>query len=345
MPALRRTCLALFALLCTVPALATAATAPDFKWGLVAYHVNKAGYRLLPSDLQRMADNGIEWIRVDFAWGQIEPLQDEPFDWSYFDMIVEEAGALGIKVAGTLGNGYNTEQRPVAPLWTQDMSNDVYVVQLNEYARATVARYADGVDAWALENEVHLALPHAAVRWRTLQFLDVEFQDAILATLSDVVRANDPSAEIVLTASAGFNVEAFMQRVGSRIDFDSIGLYTYLSPLFTVDAAQIAAKLAEQMQLVADAAGGDRPVMIFETGYHTSRPRRTEALQVDYVEALSVAARQAGASGLFLYQYLDNADERAEADQTFGLLRENRTAKPAWARYGQMIRNDGAAAD
>jgi hypothetical protein len=345
MPPLRPVRRGRLALLFALPGLATAAPAPDFKWGLVAYHVNKAGYRLLPSDLQRMADNGIEWIRVDFAWGQIEPLQDEPFDWAYFDMVVEQAEAHGIQVAGTLGNGYNTEQRPVAPLWTQELTNEDYVAQLDDYARATVARYADRVDAWALENEVHLALPHAAVRWRTLQFLDTEFQDAILVALSEAVRAHDPSAEVVLTASAGFNVEAFMQRVGSRVDFDSIGLYTYLAPLFTVDAAGIAAQLAEQMQLVADAAGGDRPVMIFETGYHTSRPLRTEARQVEYVEAISVAARQAGATGLFLYQYLDNADERTEADQTFGLLRENRTAKPAWARYGQMIRNDGVAAD
>lgn len=38
----------------------------DFQWGLVAYHVNLPGYDLHADDLERIAKNGIRWIRIDF---------------------------------------------------------------------------------------------------------------------------------------------------------------------------------------------------------------------------------------------------------------------------------------
>jgi len=124
----------------------------DFQWGLVAYHVNLPGYDLHANDLTRIALNGIRWIRIDFAWGRIEPKQGSAFDFSYFDNLVAEAHKNGLHIAATLGNGYNTSMRPVAPLWTQKLTGPQYVAALSRYANAVTERYADDVDSWALEK-------------------------------------------------------------------------------------------------------------------------------------------------------------------------------------------------
>ena len=324
---------------------ATAAAPPDFQWGLVAYHVNFPGYELQVDDLDRMAANGIQWIRIDFAWGRIEPEQGGAFDFSYFDTLVAAARARGLRIAGTLGNGYNTRVRPVAPLWTQKLSSPQYVAALARYADAVAERYADEVDVWALENELHIAVLHVALQWRHRIYPPAINQE-ILRTLSQAVDRRDPTAQIVLTVSPGFPAwQRFVKESTQRFRFDAIGLYTY--PSFNAGAPPTGfeALVADQIADAKGAAPG-REVLIFETGYQTppDKPRTPEdegALllenQAIYIETMVRSAIDGGAKGVYFYQYLDNPDELIPREEVFGLVRPDRTPKPAWGRYGDVI--------
>ncbi|MDY6942896.1 MAG: beta-galactosidase [Pseudomonadota bacterium] len=327
-------------LLCMLPSSAAASSDTDFKWGLVAYHVNFPGYELYPDDFLRIAGNGIQWIRIDFAWGRLEPTRDAPFDFTYFDMVVQEARKNGLRIVGTLGTGYNTLQRPVAPLWTQALSGGDYARKIAQYADAVVERYAADVDAWALENEQHLALIHVLTRWRFRLFRP-EINDRIMLALSDAVQEYDPTAEAILTVSAaGF--EPFVRRMEGLIQFDSIGLYTYPVSFvpFVVEPDGFDEQIANEIALVKSVADG-RDVILLETGYQTPTPGlgRTESLQARYIESIARSAVDGGAQGLFIYQYLDNPDEWLPREEAFGLVRADgeRTPKPAWIRYGEVI--------
>lgn len=46
---------------------------------------------------------------------------------------------------------------------------------------------------------------------------------------------------------------------------------------------------------------------------------------------------QAGASGFFWYEYLDNPNEPHDRQRYSGLFEEDRTPKPAWSEYGNII--------
>ncbi len=316
----------------------------DFQWGLVAYHVNFPGYELQADDLARMAQNGIRWIRVDFAWGRIEPEQGGDFDFSYFDALVAAAKENGIRIAGTLGNGYNTRVRPVAPLWTHRLNGPQYVAALGRYADAVVARYAEDVDTWGLENELHIATLHVLLQWRHRPY-PPQINQEILRTLSQAVELHDPNAQIVLTLTTAPGWQRFVRQSTQGFRFDAVGLYTY--PSFNAGAAptgfeaQIARQIAEARE-----ASGDRDVLIFETGYQTppDKPRTPEDEgsllrdhQATYIETMARSAIDGGATGVYFYQYLDNPDELLPREEVFGLVEPDRTPKPAWTRYGEII--------
>lgn len=318
----------------------------DFQWGLVAYHVNLPSYELHADDFDRFAQNGVQWIRVDFAWGRIEPVQGGAFDFSYFDKIVAEAKARGIHIAATLGNGYNTKNRPVAPLWSQDLSARQYINAIQRYSDAVVARYANDVDVWGLENEIHIAPLHALLKWRSRAYFP-DTNTKILRTLSDSVVKYDPNSEIVLTLSPGFlGWQRFVRDSVKAFRFDTVGLYSY--PSFNEGAEPVGfeASIANQISSARQASAG-KSVVIFETGYQTppddpatsiDEGAKLLANQVTYIDTMTRAAIDGGAKGIYFYQYLDGPDEKIARERVFGLVYPDRTPKPAWNRYGDAIR-------
>jgi hypothetical protein len=84
---------------------------------------------------------------------------------------------------------------------------------------------------------------------------------------------------------------------------------------------------------------GNKPVIWLETGYQTIGKVRTPQQQAQYVVSASRAALRSGMEGLFIYQYLDNPDEKVARERHFGLLNEDRVAKPAWGTYGATIKS------
>ncbi len=312
---------------------AASAEADDFRWGLVAYHVNFPGYQLEASDLELIAENGIEWIRIDFAWGQIEPERDAEFQWAYFDAVVAAARANGLQIAGTIGNGYNTPVRPVAPSWSRGLRPNVYIEELGEYADAVVARYADDVDLWGLENEVHIAPLHVALGWRNPQFFTPVTQLRIVKRLDEAADAFDPTAGTVLTAAPFFFWRPFLRTAARLFDYDYAGVYQYVSGPDPDNQAAFDQQVADVVGKAEEASG--KPVMIFETGFTTAEGSPED--QANYVQTMSTAARRAGAEGIFFYQLLDNTDEVLPREEQFGLLNADRTPKPAWTRYGEVI--------
>jgi hypothetical protein len=330
---------------------ATQSVPADFQWGLVAYHVNFPGYELQADDLARMAQNGIRWIRIDFAWGRIEPEQDAEFDFSYFDTLVKAAQENGIRIAGTLGTGYNTKARPVAPLWTQKLNGPQYIAALSRYANLVTTRYADAVEVWGLENELHIAALHVLLGWRS-DVYPPPINHEILRTLSQAVDLHDPDAQIVLTLSPGFpGWQKFIRESTQRFRFDAVGLYSY--PSFNAGAPPVGfeSSIATQITQAREASGG-KEVLIFETGYQTpadqpSTPEDEGALlkqnQATYIETMVRAAADGGATGVYFYQYLDNPEEKIPRERVFGLMEPDRTPKPAWTRYGEIIESCTAA--
>jgi len=305
------------------------AASDDFKFGIVAYHNPLESYKLNAEDFVRMAENGIGWISVDFAWRDIEQERGS-YDFSYYDFVVEEAQRNGLQIVAKVGNGYNGN-RPVVPDWTNELGEDEYNVALSAYAEAVAGRYRDVLEYYALENEANVAENHVQNGWRVGEWSEARVA-RILKTLEQSIRAKDPEAKLVLsvsTCNAGDWV-GWIERRAGEIGFDVIGPQAY--PCIISSNPDKAYDIANDVDSVRSFG---REVMFLETGYHTYF--RSESNQAQYVENACRAAKEAGASGIFFYEYLENSEEPSGSERRFGLLHEDREPKPAWERYGSVI--------
>ncbi len=306
----------------------------DFMWGLVAYHVPLPGYELYPEDFQKMAANGIKWISVDFTWKRIEPTQGAQYDFSYFDMLTQEAAKNGIQIIGKLANGYNTQNRAVSPEWTASLSADDFIGVMDKYARAVVQRYGQTVKYWAMENELNLDVVHVALGWRAHPWTPA-VKDRIIATLNQAIHESAPGTRSILTVSTIPTYQIFLKHMSSIVNYDMVGLFSY--PANFLPITQGFDNTICQTALTSRQNSGNKPVIWLETGFQTEGPGRTPQAQAQYVSSAARAALRAGLNGMFIYQYLDNPDEQLPRERSFGLFEADRTAKPAWAAYGAAI--------
>lgn len=306
-----------------------APSAAEFRFGLVAYHVPFDSYKLMEEDFDRIAENGITWISVDFAWRDIEG-ERGVYNFSYFDFVVENAEKNGLNVLAKVGNGYNGV-RPVVPEWTKGLSNDEYNKALGAYAEAVAERYGKRIEYYAIENEPNVANMHRLTGWRVGDWSEDRIV-TVLKTLEHGIRERDKDCEIVLSVSVAPGWTEWIEDVSKEVNFDVIGLQPY--PCIIFPDPDNAFNIIPDIE---KAKSFGKEVMVIETGYHTFE--RGEEAQAAYIENICIAAMKGGATGVFFYEYLDNSEEFPEQEKHFGLLKENRETKLAWERYGKAIEN------
>jgi len=295
--------------------LIAAPTANAFMLGMVAYHIPLESYRIGADDLDRMAEAGAEWIAVDFAWRDVE-WDRGTFDFSYYDSLVSEAGKRGIGIFARIGNGYNGT-RSTVPKWTEGLSREEYDLCIRNYVYAVSSRYASDIDYYAIENEPNNALLHVLSGWRTAPLSEREMLSTI-ASIAGGVREGDESATIALSISLSPGYLEWIERAEGSVDFDMIALNGYKSP----------AVLAREIEKLR--ALGYR-VVLLEAGLSTLQ--RSEEEQAEFVSSTIVAAYNAGAEGVFIYQYKDNEEEPNAKERFFGLVRPDGTGKRALTEY------------
>ncbi|HET7688064.1 MAG TPA: beta-galactosidase [Candidatus Macondimonas sp.] len=317
-----------------------AATPPQqapagFMWGMTAYHIPLPDYELYPDDFRVMAENGIRWIRVDYAWKRIEPVRGEPYDFTYFDMVTEEATRNGIQIIAQIGNGYNQE-RAVSPEWTADLRIGEYLDVLDRYARAVVERYHADIHHWSLENELNLDYQHVISKQRAHAWSPIA-KTRIIHTLNEAVKQIDQTATTVLSVVTVPGYQLYIKEMGLVADFDLVGLHMY--PAVTAPVTEGFADNVCRAVSQAKKASNGKPVIFLETGFKSDGGEgRTPEAQRLFLRNMAEYVLQAGASGFFWYEYLDNPNEPHDRQRYSGLLEEDRTPKPAWFEYADVIR-------
>jgi hypothetical protein len=192
-------------------------------------------------DLKLVQDAGFRWVKQEFPWREIEPVNKGEFDWSRTDRIMNQIDAHGLKVIVRLGvqpqwagGGYPEIGPPNNP---QDFA---------DYATAVATRYKGRIDAYQVWNE-----PNLAREWGNRPPNAAEYTE-MLRTVYEAIKAVDP---FVLVISAGmapttrnddvarpdtYYIQE-MYEAGAQPYFDALGAHGpgYASPPET-DPAEIA---------------------------------------------------------------------------------------------------------
>jgi polysaccharide biosynthesis protein PslG len=138
-----------------------------------------------PSDamVDRAAECGAGWVRIDFDWRAIEPVRGTR-QFQEHDRIVSRARARGLKMYGTLA---------YTPSWASGQPDPaVPPVQPGDwttFVTAVVGRFRGTVSHWGIWNEPNL--PGYG------KMTPAEYRDVLLKPGYGAVKAADPGAQVV----------------------------------------------------------------------------------------------------------------------------------------------------
>jgi hypothetical protein len=255
--------------------------------------------------LELLRAAGVDWIRQQLPWEQIEPVAkgqttDPNFGgstWVKFDDIVDRATALGMNVLLRLDTSPRWALRADAPDGLSPPINDA---DYWDFVAQVAARYRGKVAAYQIWNE-----PNLHIEWGRRP-PDARAYARLLRGASERIHAIDPSAKVVMAALAPTlteNAEAMNELIylrelyaaGARGAFDVLAVQAYGlrggpdDP--RVDSSDVTFSRPTLVHQIMDMNGdGATPVWATELGWNVNPPsvpeqrfgRVTPSLQARY---------------------------------------------------------------
>jgi hypothetical protein len=276
------------------------------------------------------------WIRMtreSFDWNRLESRKGW-FEWAKFDQAVEVARAHNVSLLGRLE--YSASWASSAPGSVPAADRGLYPPVSNAdfaaYATAVVHRYKDRVHVWEIWNE-----ENSAIFWRPAPSASAYAN--LLKVAYAAIKAEDPSATVVMGGTAGFD-RPFMDGIvaaGAWSSFDALAIHTYVAP--QPDSSMMETWL-DYARAYLDTKG-TKPLWITEFGWSTysgsgsSYVGVTEAKQADYTAQGYLMAARHGVRGVFAYELIENGNSTTSRLDNYGLVELGGRQKPV---YGALRR-------
>ena len=296
----------------------------------------------LNRDLDEITALGAQWIRLDFGWTNIEPVQGT-FDWSNTDRVLNAVTGRGLKVIAILH---------ATPAWARPAGTDNIFYPPTDpatfanFANRTVSRYSNKIKTWEVLNE-----PNISRFWQPAP--DPAAYTALLKLAYAAIKKADSTATVVaaglspaVDAADGSQIApaTYLQRIyesGGQGFFDVVGIHPYSFPARPIDPSTSGWNTFHRTFLLYDLmlrnGDGDKKVWFTEfgaaTGTGPSAVSESEqaAIVTDSFHAMAQLPFVGGP--MFIYSIRDPGTNPADFEDNFGLLRRDFSAKAARAAY------------
>lgn len=289
--------------------------------------------------VDKMADAGLKWFRIDFGWSSIQPQNGTSYAQWYFDradLVINAARARGMKVLLTFWR---------TPDWANG-GNGPYAPPTDFEAYGRAARYTANyfrgrVAAYEVWNEANL-MGHF---WSGT----IADYTSLLRASYDDFRAGDPNAKVV-AGSVAYNDDAWLRQMyqaGAKGYFDVISTHPYQGirdepPEAPDNGTKWLSHVPAVHELMEEYGDGDKPIWFTEFGW--SNHANTSGLgnwqqgvtaqqQADYfVRAIKVVHQSYPyVNNMFWYNERNQDAGKIQLDN-YGLLYRNLSPKPVYDR-------------
>ena len=267
----------------------------------------------------------VGWARVELRWETVEPSRGQ-WDFGMTDQLVQGYAQHNVQEVGLLaysvgwasgGSGSNPVFGPPTDL-----------AAWQEYVRQTVSHYHGTIHAWEIWNE-----PDTAWSWGGNDGGDPAAYLKLLQTAYQTIKSIDPNATVVTGGVTGTERGATwinkLLDLGGGQYFDQLGIHGYIDPnAESVYYGPIWTLLKQA------AARAGKPIWITEFGWSSSgsgsAATGSEAAQANWIaRELPMLFSLGNVSHISLFQFKDPNDQ----PNTFGVVRSNASAKPAFTVY------------
>lgn len=292
---------------------------------------------------------GVQWLRFDLSWFDVQNEGPESWNWTRYDRVIQDARSRGMKVLPTLGH---------TPPWaraagTDDRHPPDDPRAFARFAAEAVRRYAPlGVSHWMIWNE-----PNIGAFWAPRPEPE-RYVDLLVAAAREI-RTADENARVILGGLApatdgpqSLSPVSFLKlvyRAGGRVAFDAVAAHPYSFPVRPSHPApwnawQQVANTNPSIRSVMIANGdADKLVWMTEFGAPTGGPvgeRVTRAQQAAIlVEGYAINRKAPWAGPLFWHTYSDTVINNGSREPFFGLVTADLRPKPALAAYRRVARS------
>lgn len=288
---------------------------------------------------------GVGTIRIMLPWAGVEP-QDDTFDWSALDRMVNSANAQGIKVLATINSTPDWAAVPGQPAYAGEPAD---FAAFGDFVSAVATAYKGRIADYEIWNE-----PNYNGFWAPTP--DAARYTALLKAAYTAIKAADGDATIIGGSVAavaegpggpGINPVTYLAQMyaaGAAGYFDALAFHPYLySVPFSVQQGHAGVPFAQAQQLYAVmVANGDGHKKIWATEYGQPTSEGGEAVQAAYVGDFLRAWRSLEFAGpAFIHTIADYQHEYPD-QATMGIFREDWTPKPVVAVISAVIAENQA---
>lgn len=299
----------------------------------ISSHLNGLSPSDVDKQLNLMQQCGINWIRFEFLWKDVEPTQGT---WSFAqsDYIVAGIQRRGMQIMGLLTQYYapgwylgtNPWNMPPAP---QDYAS---------FVSAVASRYQGQIPLYEIGNE-----PNGNGAWYP-QANSASYT-ALLQAAYSAIKATS-NAKVIsagLNPSGDISPENFLTQMyasGAKGYMDYVGCHPYSWPA-SPDFTQWPPTFSElaNLKTIMSTNGDCKQIMATEVGWPTYSGGVTESNQAAYIQRVYQKIMHEDYQYVAIaciYDFLDDGTDPNNPDYHFGLLRTGYSQKPSYAAMKAM---------
>ncbi|HEY1596118.1 MAG TPA: hypothetical protein VGF74_12025 [Thermoleophilaceae bacterium] len=335
---------------CLVVGTAHAVT-PDDYFGVNAQPLFTEPASSWPPQLAAMAVGGLQLVRTDARWADVEPSPPNrgvhTYRWSEYDAIVQALAQQGLRWYPAL---------EVAPAWAAAGAGDPspassHAADFAAFAGTLAARYGSRGSFWRSHPSL-AALPvedyeiwneeNSTVFWLSQADAPERYADLYLLA-RQAVRAADPPARVVVGGLAlgdaplaqdevGFLARMVAHRPDLRGLVDGVGLHPYQATL-----PDLYARLDHVRAAVDFALGSSVPIDVTEAGWTTALVSEQQRAENVAALATDLPRSDCGVDRLLVYSWLSADSNLLDPEAWFGIWNQNGSAKQSGQAYTQAV--------
>ncbi len=251
-----------------------------------------------PGEMERFAEAGFRWARMDFFWQGIER-EPGKYAFSAYARLLARLEKAGARAYFILDYGHPRYDGGLSPHTPEGRA------AFARFAAAAAAHFKGRGVIWEIWNEPNISF------WKPEPNVD-DYARLALET-AKAVRAADPEAFVVAPASSGFPWEFFEKlfATGLLTHVDAVSVHPYRES-HPETAAEDYGRLAATIARFAPPEKRGLPILSGEWGYSTAEKRFSEAEQARYLVRQYLANLADGVNLSIFYDWKDDGPDPKE---------------------------------
>lgn len=286
----------------------------------VCSHINSKGvkydYDTRKQELALIDSVGIEWVRTDFYWWQLQRGRVGTYNYQLYDSMMTSVRDGQKKLLGILVPPQNKKEYG----------------EWGKYLDNVVARYRSHVHCWELINEADLRSKNPIWSWFTAKnYVD------LLKQGHDIIKKKQHQSKILFSGisniDSGFLDSVFSANVGGYFDIMNVHRYSPRS-----NEPETFIKYYERLGAKMEKYKLRKPVWLTECGCPTAQGWSTEQTQAERLPRIFLVSFALGVEKVFWYNFRSNELDPNDKECHFGVCHRDYTPKPAYYAYKNLIR-------